>query len=384
MATDDDFGFGEEEQILRDHARRLLGERASLDALRALVAPDAETSYRSDPPPAPWDDALWRQMVGLGWPGLIVPSEAGGSGLGIVALVALCEEIGRAALPSPLSSTLLATCVLRAAKTPPANEAMRRIAAGASATLAVTDARGSWSPHDTDVVAVAAGGDETRLQGTASFVQDARKASSFVVSAKGADGVGLYGVDADAPGVSVRPDRIADLSRDQARVELDGVPVAADRVVAPPGSGDAVLARALPALLAALAADICGAAEWQLQTTTEYARVRVQFDHPLGFFQAVKHPLVNLMIDVDRARSLTYGAAHAIDRETDDALRLARMAKSAASDLAAFASSRSIQLHGGIGFTWEHAAHIYFKRQRHSQVLCGDGVVQRAEIAGLL
>ncbi|MEO2169157.1 MAG: acyl-CoA dehydrogenase, partial [bacterium] len=252
-----------------------------------------------------------------------------------------------------------------------------------SATLAVTNAAGSWALGDTDVIAESSAG-ETRLRGRACFVQDARKASLFLVSAKSSAGLGLYCVDAGAPGVSIQPDRILDLSRDQARVTFDGASVSAASTVAEPGTGARTLARAEPSLLATLSADICGAAEWQLQTTVEYARVRVQFDRPLGFFQAVKHPLANMMVDIDRARSLVYAAASAIDNESEDALRLARMAKSAASDAAAFCSSRSIQLHGGIGFTWEHAAHIYFKRQKHSQALFGDGVHQRTELARLL
>ncbi len=215
-------------------------------------------------------------------------------------------------------------------------------------------------------------------------MQDARKASFFVVSARGDGGVGLYAVDADAPGVTIRPDHIVDLTRDQGRVELRDVRVAAERVVAPAGRGDEVLSRATPALLTIVAADMCGAGEWQLQTTAEYAQVRKQFDHPLGFFQAVKHPLVNMMVEIDRARSLVYDAACAIDTEPDGAERRARMAKSAASDMAAFCCGRSVQLHGGIGFTWECDVHIYFKRQKHNQMLLGDGTYQREKLAALL
>jgi alkylation response protein AidB-like acyl-CoA dehydrogenase len=132
-------------------------------------------------------------------------------------------------------------------------------------------------------------------------------------------------------------------------------------------------------LLTIVAADLCGAAEWQLQTTAEYARVRTQFDRPIGFFQAVKHPIVDMMIAVDRARSLTYAAACAVDTDPGDAPRRARMAKAAA-----FWSDRSVQLHGGIGFTWECDVHIYFKRQKHNEQLYGDAAYQRAWIAALL
>jgi len=140
----------------------------------------------------------------------------------------------------------------------------------------------------------------------------------------------------------------------------------------------------MPAILCVISADMVGAGEWLLQTTAEYAKTRVQFDHPLGFFQAVKHPLVNVMIDIDRAKSLTYNAGCAVDEDPGDAMRLARMAKSAASDMAVFSSSRAVQFHGGIGFTWECHVHIFFKRQMHNHVLYGDGKYQRAKLATLL
>jgi alkylation response protein AidB-like acyl-CoA dehydrogenase len=249
--------------------------------------------------------------------------------------------------------------------------------------LAITDENGSWEPGDTSITAEPQNG-STVLSGTVHFVQDARKVSFFAVSARGDGGVGIYAVPADAPGLTIHPDQIVDLTRDQARVELRDVLVPSSNVVAAPGKGEEALARAMPALLTIVSADLCGAGEWQLQTTVEYAKVRTQFDRPLGFFQAVKHPLVNMMIAIDRAKSLVYNAACAIDSEPAAAERAARMAKSSASDMAAFCSGRSVQLHGGIGFTWECDVHIYFKRQKHNQMLYGDGAYQRGKLAGLV
>ena len=150
------------------------------------------------------------------------------------------------------------------------------------------------------------------------------------------------------------------------------------------GDGAEILHRAWPALLVLISADLCGTSEWQLQTTVEYAKNRKQFDHPLGFFQAVKHPLVNAMVEIDRARSLLYYAACCIDNQLPEADQAAHMAKSAASDAGAFISDRSVQLHGGIGFTWECDVHIYFKRSMHNQALFGDGPHQRRKLADLL
>jgi len=383
MTQPRNFGFGEDETLLRDSVRKFLGDHAGVEALRRLVARDHHAAYESAVPPAPWDEALWRQMVDLGWSSLAVPESAGGMGMKMVAVAALAEEAGRSALVSPLITTLLATCVLRSADSAAATAALQRIIGGTAMTLAITDADGSWEPEHTDVEAIASGADVT-LRGTASFVQDARKAGAFVVTARAAGGIGLYVVDADAPGVGIAPDRIVDLTRDQARVSFADVRVGPDRIAAPPGRGDAALRQATPALLTIVAADMCGAAEWQLATTTEYARVRTQFHRPLGFFQAVKHPLVNMMLAVDQARSLVYNAACAVDSEPEQAERAARMAKASAADMAAFSSGRSVQLHGGIGFTWECDVHLWFKRQLHNQLLFGDSGYQRAKLAALM
>jgi alkylation response protein AidB-like acyl-CoA dehydrogenase len=380
MALTKDFGFGPDEQLVRDQARKLLRDNFGIERLRKLVAADHHEAYESAVQPAPYDKDLWRRMIELGWTGLAIPEDAGGVGMKTIAVATLVEEVGRVALPSPLVSTLVATMVLRAAG---ATRWLERVAAGETASLAATNADGSWEPGDTDVTAKPDGG-RTLLTGTAAYVQDARKASFFVVSARGPGGVGLYAVPANAAGLTITPDRIVDLTRDQATLTLSGVAVGSDAVVAPEGRGVAALEAAAPAILTIVAADLCGAAEWQLQTTTEYAKTRVQFDHPIGFFQAVKHPIVNMMLAVDRARSLTYAAACAIDHEPGDALRLARMAKAAAADAAALCSDRSVQLHGGIGFTWECDVHLYFKRQKHNQVLYGDGAYQRAKLAELL
>ena len=144
------------------------------------------------------------------------------------------------------------------------------------------------------------------------------------------------------------------------------------------------LQQAMPAIWTLLAADVAGAAEWQLQTTVEYVNTRQQFEHPLGFFQAVKHPLVDVMVLIDQCKSLVYNAACAIDTEPGRAAEFAHMAKASASECAAFASGRSVQYHGGIGFTWECFIHLYFKRQKHSQLLWGDAAWHRAQLANIL
>jgi len=371
-----DFGFGEDEQLLRDLARRFLDENLPVERLRALVAADSEATYARGERPG-WDEGLWKQIAELGWTGLAVPEACGGIGARMVGIAALVEEVGRRALPSPLVATLCASYALRAAETRAAEAWLARIADGAAASLAITDARGSWDPADCDVSVRA--GDALVLSGRASFVQDAFKADLFVVSARRNGGTVLCAVRADAPGLALEQSHIHDLTRDQAALRFDDVHVPAGDLVAE--DGVATLRRAWPALLVTVAADLCGTSEWQLQTTVAYARERKQFERQIGFFQAVKHPLVDAMVEIDRARSLLYHAACQIDADADDADTAARMAKSAASDAGAFISDRSVQLHGGIGFTWESDIHLYFKRSLHNQVLYGDGAHQRTAIA---
>ncbi len=370
----DNFGFGEDEGMLRDAARKFFQDNASVDELHKLVAGDYDPHRESE---CLWNQDLWRQVVELGWTAACVPERAGGIGMPVVAAVALAEEAGRCAFPSPLLATFMSTFVLDACGTSGADGGLEAIAGGAAITLAVTNRAGSLESSDTDVSV----GDDGTLTGTASFAQDARKCDSFVVSANGNGGVGLYLVQADADGVQISPDHIIDLTRDQASVSFDNVQAVE---VAAPGSGDAALDAALPAMLSVLSADMVGAGEWLLQTTTEYAQTRVQFDRAIGFFQAVKHPLVNLMIEIDDAKSLAYNAACAVDVGDEESIDLARMAKSRASDMAVFSGSRATQFHGGIGFTWEAYVHIFFKRQMHSQTLLGDARYHRMKLADVL
>ena len=368
MAQSNNFGFGEDEAMLRDSARKFFADNASADKIHAQVASDSNIHR---PVESIWDKGLWKQITELGWTAVCVPEEAGGVGMPVVAAVALAEEAGKAAFPSPLISTFNATFAIRECDSEAATTLLGEIAGGTSASLAITNQKGSWETTETDVTE--SGG---KLSGTAYFVQDAQKAEVLVVSAKSGDKVGLYRVDPTAAGVTTHADGIIDLTRDQAHIEFDGA-----EAVLLDANGAEALEKAMPAILCITSADMVGSGEWLLQTTTEYAKTRVQFDRPLGFFQAVKHPLVNVMIAIDNAKSLTYNAACAVDEEPEHAMRLARMAKSAASDMAVFSSSRSVQFHGGIGFTWECYVHIFFKRQMHNHILYGDGKYQRAKLA---
>ena len=366
MTQPNDYGFGEEASLLKESARRFFTEKLPVDQLHALVAsePDPERGAV-----CAWRPELWQEMVELGWTALAVPESAGGLALPWVAVAGLVEESGRAAFPAPLLTTLSCSAVLGACGES-ATAALEEITAGAAATLAVIDTAGAGDAH--------VRAEDGQLSGEAGFVQDAGKCTRLLVLAREGTGSGLYWVAADAAGVSLAGDAIVDLTRDQSRVSFDSA--TAQRV----GDGDALEA-ALPILWVLYAADMAGAAEWQLQTTVDYAQQRKQFDRPLGFFQAIKHQLVNAMVAIDESRSLLYSAACSLDAEAPDkARRLAHMAKASANDTAAFVSGRSIQCHGGIGFTWEAYLHLYFKRQKHSELLWGDANWHRAQLAPLV
>ena len=370
MPQPQDFGLSEEIIMLKEAAERFFTEKQPLLNLRASSVGSEDPYHGTERTPY-YDPELWREMIELGWNLLAVPEEAGGLDMGLVAAVAIQEEIGRAACPTPLTATLQSTFVLKAAG---AMDLLGEIAAGKSMALCIYGEEGSLELDASDVTA-----EGNRLTGTSWYVQDLCKVDGYLIAAKSSAGLGLYHVPGDSAGLE--SDRIVDLTRDQGRVVLDGAEAA---VVAEPGKGEEVLTTAYPALLTLLAADIAGAAEWQVQTTAEYAKTRVQFDRPIGFFQAVKHPIVNMMLMADETRSLTYNAACAYDYEPEDALRCALMAQSNASDTATFCANRSTQLHGGIGFTWEADIQIYHKRQMHSQFLLGDSQWHRQKLAALL
>ena len=375
MATPKDFGFTEDISMLKDTFAKFLSEQKTIENLRPSLK-GTEDPYHGDQRSEFYDTQSWQQTVELGIHAVSIPEDQGGIGMGLVAATAIAEEIGRYALATPLTNTLLATFLLRAIDSPEGNALLEAMAGGTRVGIALYGEDASLEGDSTDVRV-----EDGKLQGQSWYVTDAQKSEILIVAAESAEGVDLYRVDCQSANVRVLDDRIVDLTRDQARIQFDG---AEAQALTTGGRGLLSFQKALPALLTLTAADIAGAAEWQLQTTAEYAKVRSQFDRPIGFFQAVKHPIVDMMITADETRSLVYQAAAAFDFEPEDAARCAHLAKSSASDTAEFCANRSTQLHGGIGFTWEADVQIYHKRQMHSQFLFGDGIWQRAKLAELL
>lgn len=371
-----DFGFDADALALKDVAERFFQDNLPTQQLHALVAHDSNLEHGTA---SHWDIDLWQKIVDLGWLMIAVPERAGGMGMSAVATATLVEQAGRAALPGPLVPTLSASYILDACGTDNADTALGLICEGKTFSYASCNQFGSWE-HDTSELVL----ENDKLNGDVHFVQDAQKVDYFLVNAKQDGETVLITMPANSEGLSIASNAIIDLTRDQARLQFKQAPIAKTQIVSAPDNGIDALTRATPALLVMISADMCGAAEWQLQTTAEYARTRKQFDRNLGFFQAVKHPLADFMVAIDIARSHLYNAACATDFEPSHAEQYARMAKAAASDAAAFGSKKSVQLHGGIGFTWECFVHIYLKRQLYSQVFLGDAAHHRAKLAELL
>jgi alkylation response protein AidB-like acyl-CoA dehydrogenase len=371
-----DFGLDEDAIALKDIAEKFFHDNLPTQRLHQLIASDSNLEHGRE---CRWDPELWKQIVELGWLTAAVPESHGGMGMPVVAVAALVEQAGRAGFPAPLLATLGSAYILAGCDTDNARAASNLICEGNAFSYASCNQNGSWE-HDTSDLVL----QDNLLNGNVYYVQDAQKVDHFLINAKRGTDTVLLSVPADAHGLSIEPNAIIDLTRDQARLCFDQVAVAETQVVAEAGLALNALHQATPALLVLVSADICGAAEWQLQTTAEYARTRKQFDRHIGFFQAVKHPLVEFMVAIDLARSRLYNAACAIDHEPENAEQYARMAKAAASDAAGFGSKKSVQLHGGIGFTWECYVHLYLKRQLHSQTLLGDATHQRQKLAELL
>jgi alkylation response protein AidB-like acyl-CoA dehydrogenase len=360
--------FDDEHALLRDEARRWLAQHATPAELRRLA---------SDPRGE--DPRCWAQLGELGWTGLVVPEKCGGAGFGAVHLAVLAEETGRTLLPSPLLPSLLAAKLIELAGSDAQRERwLPRIARGegAIATVAHVEATREWEARATTSTLRGA-----RLRGEKAHVWAAPSATLFVVPALDASNGALRiaVVESGAPGVRVEAESVLDASRRQGRVRFDDA--ACD-----PLAGDAEAAwngwRAWAQT--ALAAEMAGGADAALAMTASYAQTRTQFDRPIGSFQAIKHPLVNVLIATEQLRSLVYAAASAIDAGDASAALLARMAKAAASEAYPHACSRAIQFHGGYGFTEDCDAHLYMRRALASRPAFGDAREQRAAIARAL
>jgi alkylation response protein AidB-like acyl-CoA dehydrogenase len=362
----DQLGWTGDHDLLRVTARRLLSERCPIREVRRLAGDSIG-----------FDRALWRELAELGWTGLHLPERVGGAGLDHLSMALVLEEAGRALYPGPLLEAALAgLAVARAGAPEQSASLLPDIAAGrAIATIALVEGASSWQLDAVTCAAEPAGGGYL-LRGEKVHVPWAKAADLLIAPFRCEGGISLFAVPLSGAGVEIEAEVPLDATRRIARVRMGGAQVPAGARLTG-ADGDAALRDLLAPALVYLAAELAGAAGAALDMTCAYARERVQFDRPIGAFQAVKHPLVDVLIAVERARSLALGAAAALDHAPGEALRAARMAKVAAEQALLHASDRAVQLHGGFGFTWDCDAHLYYKRALAGAATWGDALHHR-------
>src|SRR5215470_8891919 len=375
-----DFGFNADQEMLRATARKFLENECSSEFVRTRMAEDAG-----------FTPEFWTKLAEQGWLGLVYPEQYGGAGLGFVDLTVLMEEMGRAVMPGPFFSTLLGGLViLETGSDAQKKEWLTKISEGqARVTLAWTEPNARWDAAGVTTTAKASGNGFT-LSGTKLFVPDAHVAQALVVvartreSGKPEDGISLFLVPAAAKGLSVKLLPTMDQTRKLCEVKLDDVAVPSSALLGTKDGGWAPLARVIERATVALCAEMCGGAQKVLDMTTEYAKIRIAFGKPIGSYQGVKHKAADMLVDVENAKSLTYYAAWAVDENVPEAPLAASMAKAYVSDAYRRTAGAGIQLHGGIGFTWEHDLHLYFKRAKSSEFTFGDASYHRERVAQLI
>ncbi len=364
------FAFTDEQEELRRTVRSFMESKSPESAVRELM--ETEDGF---------DEAVWKQAAEqLGLQGLAIPEEYGGSGYGFVELGIVLEEMGRALFTAPFFSTvvLAGTTLMHAGDDSAKKSYLPGIASGETiATLAYVEPSGKWDESGIEATATA-DGDSWKVNGTKSFVIDGHLASLIIVAARTSKGVSLFAVQGDAPGLTRTSLSTMDQTRKQAKLELSDTP---GTLIGTEGAGWDVLKKVLDLIVVGLAAEQVGGAQKVLDMAVEYAKVRVQFGRPIGSFQAIKHKCADMLLEVESAKSAAYYGLWCASEENDELPSVASLAKAYCSEAYFHAAAENIQIHGGIGFTWEHPAHLYFKRAKSSELLFGDPTYHRELLA---
>ena len=354
------FAFDEEQEMLRDSVRKFLERRSPEQEVRRLM--DTDDGF---------DPAVWDQMANqLGLQGLVIPEEFGGSGFTFIELGVVLEEMGRTLLCSPFFSTvvLAAHLILALDDEQAKKDYLPQIASGGTrTTVAVTEDDGLWHAAGVRLEASQSGDDWT-LTGTKNYVPDGASAELILVAARTPVGISVFAVDADASGLVRENLPTMDMTRKQGKLTFTATP--ARRL----GNGDdawPAIQRVLYLAAVGLAAEQVGGAQRALEMAVDYAKTREQFGRPIGSFQAIKHKCATMLVEVESMKSAAYYGLWAASSSPEQLPVVASVAKVFCSDAYAFVTGENIQIHGGIGFTWEHPAHLYFKRARSSKVLLG-------------
>ncbi len=370
------FDFSKEQYMARDSARDFLAQQMPTSRLRQLI--ETETGFDRD---------VWKGLADLGWTAVLVPEEESGLGLGFLDLALLLEESGRALLPGPLVETaVMVPVALRAGNRAQRERWLPGIASGdVLATVALTGAEGVPLPAGIAVRAEPSGGDWV-LDGQVLLVPFGEIAHVVLVAARtgsemGPDGVSLFLVEPGDRGVSWQPLVGLDPTVRLSAITFQAARLTADRLIGEPGQGWGPLGRALEAGATAIALQAVGGAGQALEMAVQYAKVRHQFGKPIGSFQAVKHKCADMMVQYETTRSGAYYAAWTVDAGAPDAAVAAAMAKATCTEMFRYVSGEAIQVHGGIGFTWEHDLHFYFKRAKYLEFALGTPSQHREVVA---
>jgi len=364
------FAFSEEQDELRKSVRRFLDDKSPETEVRRLM----ETTEGYDP-------EVWTQMAEqLGLQSLTIPEEFGGSGFTYVELIIVLEEMGSALLCAPFFSTvaLAANALLTSGDDAAKKDLLPGLASGETiGTLAITEDNGRW---DFDGIALEAteAGEGWKLNGHKSFVIDGHTANLILVAARTPAGLSLFAVAGDAAGLTRTTLPTMDQTRKQARLVFESTPA---RLIGTNGGAADGLTTTLELAVIALAAEQVGGAQHCLDSSVDYAKNRIQFGRPIGSFQAIKHKCADMLLEVESAKSAAYYAGWAAAEASDELPVVASLAKSYCSEAYFHAAAENIQIHGGIGFTWEHDAHLYFKRAKSSELLFGDPAYHRELLA---
>jgi alkylation response protein AidB-like acyl-CoA dehydrogenase len=368
-----DFGFSPEQEMLRASVRKLLGAECPSTLIRAMLDD-----------PAAHAPALWQHLADLGLLGILVPEDCGGQGGSFLDLVVVLEEMGKSLLPGPFFATTVlgGLAIAQAGSDEQRRTLLAPLATGERlATLAIGVEHGGG---DATLPCVAEQvGAEWHVRGEIPFVMDAHVATTVIVPARTGDGVTLFAVPADTVGIVVTPQRTVDMTRRLCTVQVDAT-IPANAALGAIGSGDAVVRSVLRHAAVGLAVEALGVAQRALDLSVAYANERTQFGRPIGSFQAVKHKCVDMMVGIETARSLVYYAAWAVTENAADVDAAVAMAKSYAADVATTVTSEAIQVHGGIGFTWEHDLHLYHRRALAIGAAFGSAVSHRETVARTL
>jgi len=370
------FGFTEEQELLRNEVRKFLDQNASMEEVRKIM----ETS-------SGYDERLWARMAELGWVGLTMPEEHGGIDLDLVTLVVVLEETGRSLFPSPLISTVLAA---KAIEQSGSEEQKARWLPGLAdgsqiGTFALVEESDNLDPEGIALEGKA-DGEDVILSGAKLFVPDAGQADLFVVafrSGSAAENVSLAVVDKGASGVHVEDYPVMDLTKRTGKLGLEGVRVGRQDILGETGQAWPQISWLIDCGATLVAAEMIGAAEAAVDITVKFANERVQFGSPIGRFQAVKHPLADMHVDVESFKSLAYYAAWTLDEGEAGAALAASRAKAYASETFVRIGIDGVQLHGAVGFTWEYDIQMYLKRSKWARPTFGDSDYHYDRIARL-